>query len=105
MAALLVSNIALCQITLPPSGNNQKSCITQYMGLASVSVTYNSPNVMDDEGNDRSGKIWGDLVPYGYSNLYFGLSSQENPSPWRAGANENTTIEFSHDVVVQGKKN
>lgn len=75
------------------------------MGLASVSVTYNSPNVMDDEGNDRSGKIWGDLVPYGYSNLYFGLSSQENPSPWRAGANENTTIEFSHDVVVQGKKN
>lgn len=74
------------------------------MGLASVSVTYNSPDVMDDKGNDRSGKIWGDLVPYGYSNLYFGLSSQENPSPWRAGANENTTIEFSHDVVVQGKK-
>ncbi len=89
---------------MPPSGNNQKSCVTQYMGLTSVSVTYNSPDVKDDKGNDRTGEIWGELVPYGFTNQYFGLSSQENPSPWRAGANENTTIEFSHDVVVQGEK-
>lgn len=78
--------------------------MTQYMGLTSVSVTYNSPDVKDDKGNDRTGEIWGELVPYGFTNQYFGLSSQENPSPWRAGANENTTIEFSHDVVVQGEK-
>jgi hypothetical protein len=24
--------------------------------------------------------------------------------PWRAGANENTTISFSHDVKVEGKE-
>jgi hypothetical protein len=30
----------------------------------------------------------------------FGL---DQPAPWRAGANENTTIAFSHDVQVQGK--
>jgi tetratricopeptide (TPR) repeat protein len=36
-------------------------------------------------------------------NLQFGISTAENPSPWRAGADQNTTIEFSHDVTVQGK--
>jgi tetratricopeptide (TPR) repeat protein len=33
--------------------------------------------------------VWGKLVPYG--------------EPWRAGANENTTITFSSDVKVGGK--
>ncbi|CAE7238494.1 macB [Symbiodinium microadriaticum] len=52
----------------------------------------------------REGQIWGQLVPYGKANLGFGVSSTDNPSPWRAGANENTTIEFSHDVLVQGQE-
>ena len=50
--------------------------------------------------NDRRGKIWGELVPWGMSDLGFnGCKS----CPWRAGANENTTFKVSHDVKVQGQ--
>lgn len=90
------------QLTLSPAGDNQKSVTTQYMGLASVSVAYSSPDIHLPDGTDRTGKIWGQLVPYGLANLGFGNSTAENPSPWRAGANENTTITFSHDVQVEG---
>ena len=31
------------------------------------------------------------------------MSTADNPSPWRAGANENTIIKFSHDMEIQGK--
>lgn len=73
------------------------------MGLATVTINYSSPDVTAPNGDDRNGKIWGKLVPYGLTNLQFGKSTEENPSPWRAGANENTTIEFSHDVIIEGK--
>lgn len=99
--AFLSLNLAFAQLTLSPSGANQKSVATQYIGsLAHVTITYNSPDVTAPNGQDRTGKIWGQLVPYGLTDLGFGL---RNPSPWRAGANENTTIEFSHDMTVQGK--
>lgn len=89
------------QITLPPNGNNQKSVVTQYIGaLAHVTITYNSPDVTGPNDQDRTGQIWGQLVPYGLNDLGFGL---RNPSPWRVGANENTTITFSHDMLVQGQ--
>ncbi len=101
-ALFFTSTLSFAQLTMPPSGNNQKSVVTQYMGLTSVTVTYNSPNVHTESGEDRTGEIWGKLVPYGYVNLYFGLSSEDNPSPWRAGANQNTTIEFSHDMKIVG---
>jgi len=39
-------------------------------------------------------------VPYGLTDLGFRDCRE---CPWRAGANENTTIEFSHDVMVQGQ--
>ncbi|MDL5047992.1 DUF2911 domain-containing protein [Oscillatoria amoena NRMC-F 0135] len=87
---------ARAQMTLPPSGNNQKCETTQYMGLVKVSIAYSSPDVAGRE-------IWGKVVPYGLTNLNFGRSSDQNPSPWRAGANENTVITFSHDVQVEGK--
>ena len=89
------------QVTLPASGGNQKSVVTQYIGpLAHVTVVYNSPDVTAPNGQDRKGKIWGQLVPYGFVQQGFGLN---NPSPWRAGANENTVIKFSHDVLIEGK--
>ncbi len=92
------------QLQLPPSGANQKSVTKQYMGAhAYVKIIYNSPDVTDNQGQSRKGQIWGNLVPYGLTNLNFGFSSEANPSPWRAGANENTVIYFSHDVKVQGK--
>ncbi len=83
-------------LSLPPSGDNQKCEVTQYIGaIAHVTVRYSSPDV-----NGRTGHIWGELVPYGLTDLGFGL---RNPAPWRAGANENTTISFSNDVLIEGK--
>jgi len=64
-----------------------------------MNKSYNSPDVTSPSGENRTGKIWGLLVPYELTDLGFGT---RKPSPWRAGANENTTIEFSHDVLVQG---
>jgi hypothetical protein len=93
---LLISAVALAQMTLPPGGNNQKCEVSQYMGMVKTTIVYNSPDVAGRE-------IWGKLVPYGLTNLNFGKSTEQNPSPWRAGANENTTITFSHDVEVEGK--
>ncbi len=100
--SLATVNWAMSQaVTLPPGGGNQKSVVMQYMGaLAYAKVVYNSPDVTAPNGNDRTGQIWGQLVPYGLTDLGFGL---RNPSPWRAGANENTIIKFSHDVLVQGQ--
>lgn len=101
-AVLVLSFVmGFAQLTLPPGGGNQKSVTTQYIGsLVHVTITYNSPDVTSPQGEDRTGKIWGQLIPYGLTDLGFGL---REPAPWRAGANENTTIKFSHDVVLQGK--
>lgn len=97
----LLSSLAFGQgITTPPGGGNQKASVTQHMGLAHVTINYNSPDVHAPNGTDRRGQIWGQLVPYGVNNLGFGTATA---APWRAGANENTTITFSHDVTIQGK--
>ncbi|HUJ23203.1 MAG TPA: DUF2911 domain-containing protein [Bryobacteraceae bacterium] len=87
-------------LTLPPSGNNQKAAVTQFIGPVRVSIEYSSPKVHGPDGKDRRGQIWGKLVPYGLTNLGFGNGK---PGPWRAGANENTVFEVSHDVVIEGK--
>ncbi len=87
-------------LTLPPGGDNQHSITTQYMGMVAVTIEYNSPDVTGPSGEDRKGKIWGQLVPYGLANLGFGNGK---PGPWRVGANENTTLAVSHDVEVEGK--
>lgn len=91
----------VCQsLTLPPSGDNQKSEVKQWIGPVQVTIRYNSPNVQGPNGEDRKGKIWGELVHYGFIDQGFGTSKA---APWRAGANENTTITFSHDVRIEGK--
>lgn len=95
------SLLAQGPVSTPPNGGNQKASVTQYMGLASVTVVYNSPDVTGSDGKSREGNIWGQLVPYGMTNLGFGTAEE---SPWRAGANENTTITFSHDVNVEGQQ-
>ncbi|MEO6168860.1 MAG: DUF2911 domain-containing protein, partial [Chitinophagales bacterium] len=94
-------NASAQNLIQPPNGDNNRSVVTQYIGsLVSVTVTYNSPNVTGPSGEDRKGKIWGELVPFGFNDLGFGTSKE---APWRAGSNENTTITFSHDVMVQDK--
>ena len=87
-------------LTLPPSGDNQKASVTQWIGPVSVTINYSSPDVKGPNGEDRKGHIWGELVHYGFIDQGFGPSKA---APWRAGANENTTISFSHDVKINGK--
>jgi tetratricopeptide (TPR) repeat protein len=87
-------------VTTPPDADNQKSSVSQFMGLVESRFTYNSPNVTGPNGEDRKGKIWGQLVPWGAVDLVYGTARQ---SPWRAGANENTVFYVSHDVKIEGK--
>jgi hypothetical protein len=101
LPVLLTGIINSQNISLPPSGDNQKCSVSQHIGsLVTVTVDYSSPDVTGPGGQDRNGKIWGQLVPYGLTDLGFGLRT---PAPWRAGANESTTISFSHDVMIEGK--
>lgn len=88
-------------IPLPPSGNNQKAEVSQWVGLVKITVTYSSPDVHGPNGEDRKGKIWGGPAHYGFIDQGYGTSKA---APWRAGSNENTTIAFSHDVTIGGKK-
>jgi tetratricopeptide (TPR) repeat protein len=97
----MISLQALAQgLTLPPNGDNQKSSVTQWIGPVAVTINYNSPNVHAPNGDDRKGHIWGELAHAGYIDQGFGPAKA---APWRAGANENTTITFSHDVKIDGK--
>ena len=91
-------------LTAPPGGGNQRSVVTQYMGMVAVTIEYNSPDVTSPAGEDRTGKIWGQLVPWGIAPNQFdpGFGTAE-AMPWRAGSNEATTITFSHDVEVEGE--
>ena len=90
---LVVSDSAFAQekkirASLPAS-------VSQTIGLdTEITLDFSRPGV-------KGRKIWGELVPYGMApgNKY----SKDKPFPWRAGANEKTTVEFSSDVTVNGK--
>jgi len=98
---LVVANASFAQtITLPPSGDNQRSTVAQHIGPIVVTIYYSSPRVVRADQGDRRGKIWGKLVPYGMPNLGFGTCKE---CPWRAGANENTTFTVTHDVKIDGQ--
>ena len=86
---------AIAQLTFPVEGGNKKASVSERIGITDVTVQYNRPAL-----KGREGKIWGQLVHYGYADLGFGTSKE---APWRAGANENTTISFSTNVTVEGK--
>ncbi len=96
---LLVTGLALhAQVmnSLPASGGNLKSSVSQRIGITDMAITWDAPAV-----KGREGKIWGtNIAHYGFQNLGFGTAKE---SPWRAGANENTTFSFSTEVTVEGK--
>jgi hypothetical protein len=94
-AVCLLQTLSFAQLTTVADGGNKKAMVAERIGLTDVTVNYNRPGV-----KGREGKIWGALVPYGYNDLGFGTSKA---APWRAGANENTTIEFSTDVTIEGQ--
>ena len=87
-------------ITLPrfPS---PAAVVEQTIGLSTVTINYSRPNVIASNGVDRTGKIWGKQVPYDFD--FRPAMGGGNPRPWRAGANENTTIEISHDAEIEGE--
>jgi Protein of unknown function (DUF2911) len=83
------------QLTTLPSGGNKKASVSERIGITDVTIHYDRPGV-----KGREGKIWGTLIPAGYTDQGFGTSKA---APWRAGANENTTIEFSNDIKIEGQ--
>ena len=89
------------EIALPPNGDNQRAEVSQWIGLVKVTIAYHSPRVHFPPTNDRTGHIWGELVKYGLFDDGFGPVTA---TPWRAGANETTTISFSHNVNIDGKE-
>src|SRR5436309_1025481 len=42
-------------LTIPPSGNNQKAAVTQYIGPVKITIDYSSPAVHATNGQDRRG--------------------------------------------------
>ena len=78
---IIISGFAFGQIETPQPSPLAK--IEQVVGLTDVAITYSRPAV-------RNRSIMGDLVPYG--------------EMWRAGANADTTIEFSDEVTIGGQK-
>ena len=100
-ALLLAGLPAAAQLTLPPSGENQRASVTQFIGPVQVTIDYSSPDIHAPNGENRRGKIWGGLVPWGFIDEGFGTCSE---CPWRAGANQNTVFTVSHDVQVEGQR-
>lgn len=68
--------------TLMQPRESQRASVSQRIGITDVTVVYHAPQT-------KGRKIWGALVPYN--------------KVWRSGANENTTISFTHDVTIEGK--
>jgi len=94
--ALLLESPALAFAQEDQVRPSLKASVLQRLGVdTDITIEYSRPGV-------KGRKIWGELVPFGLApgNSY----SKDQPFPWRAGANENTTIEFSKDVMVEGKK-
>jgi hypothetical protein len=81
-------------ISTPPDGDNQRSSVTQHIGLVKVTIDYNSPDVHAPNGDDRRGKIRASrpLRPHQPR-----IRAVQRVSVAR-GANENTVFTASHDV-------
>jgi len=92
---LCSSLVGFAQLSVPRESQRQE--IAQTVGDGKVSIVYHRPNT-------KARQIWGcetkDFIPIA-NNLY--PCVVPNNQVWRAGANENTTIEFSRDVNVNGQ--
>lgn len=78
-----------------PSNTNFKCSAGREISGVRIDVKWNAPGV-----KGRDGKIWGtDIAYFGTQVLGYG---SEVESPWRAGADECTTITLSEDVTING---
>ena len=80
--AIIITQFTIeAQVQTPQA--SPKATINQVVGLTDVEVVYSRPSA-------RGRAVFGNLVPFG--------------KLWRTGANENTIVSFSDDVVIGGKK-
>lgn len=80
-AVFALSTLAIqAQVKTPQASPITK--IEQIVGLTDVEIQYSRPSI-------KGRTVFGELVPYG--------------KLWRTGANANTTVSFSEDVVIGGK--
>ena len=101
MFSIGVAGQETSQLATPPNGDNEHAQVSQWIGPVKISIDYHSPKVHNPANNDRTGHIWGEVVHYGFVDEGFGPTKG---APWRAGANESTSITFSNDVKVEGKE-
>ena len=78
---LLAAPTAQAQIITPQA--SPKSTVSQRVGLTDITIAYSRPGV-------KARNIFGTTVPFG--------------KRWRTGANATTSIMFSDDVMIEGKK-
>ncbi|GAB3288815.1 DUF2911 domain-containing protein [Hymenobacter tenuis] len=81
VGGLLVAGSAHAQINTPAA--SPKSTIQQRVGLTDVTIVYSRPSL-------KGRTAFGSVVPFA--------------KRWRTGANATTSIKFSDDVTVEGKK-
>ncbi len=72
---------AQAQIITPQA--SPKSTVTQRVGLTDITIAYSRPSA-------KARTIFGTVVPFG--------------KRWRTGANATTSIKFSDEVTIEGKK-
>ena len=80
IAIFMISIVGNSQVRTPQA--SPKSLLNQLVGLTDVEIEYSRPSA-------KGRIVFGELVPFGRL--------------WRTGANANTTISFSDDVVIDGK--
>ncbi len=82
LATLTIFSVTEAQVLKTPSPSTLQT-VKQEFGLGSIELSYSRPNA-------KGRIIFGDLVPYG--------------AVWRTGANNATTLQFSEEVIIGGKK-
>ncbi|KAA9332425.1 DUF2911 domain-containing protein [Hymenobacter busanensis] len=83
LAAALLFSAPAAQAQISTPAASPKSTVTQRVGLTDITITYSRPSL-------KGRQAFGTLVPFG--------------KRWRTGANQTTSIKFSDDVTVEGKK-
>lgn len=97
--AVYLIGFAQSPLTSSSPGGNKKASVSEQIGITEIIIDYSRPGV-----KGREGKIYGTpIVHEGFVDKTpeYGTATE---APWRAGANENTTISFSTDVMIEGKK-
>jgi hypothetical protein len=82
LLTLLIAFHAQAQSLRTPAASTSQT-VKQEFGLGTIELSYSRPNA-------KGRTIFGDLVPYG--------------AVWRTGANSATTLTFSDEVIIGGKK-